>query len=95
MENVFQVVLYGIIALFVLGVIYTLGVTIVGGYVMPLALELNPNSTISITGESYTNIASNLWDGLRWGFYILIASILVYVGVKLFYQKEETSQYYG
>lgn len=95
MENIFQVVLYAIVALFVVMLIYGLGVTVLGGYVKPLVDELNPNSTVSITGSQYSDIAEKPWNGFKWAFYIIVSGILLFVGVKLFYQREETSQYYG
>ena len=91
-ESIFDIALYGLIALFVIIVIFMMGVNLVGGYLHPLIKSMNPNAS-SITAGEYSAKADNLYNGLKYALYILIGAIFALIIVKALYEKEETSVY--
>jgi len=97
MSDVFDIALTVLIAAFILGIIWVLGVNIIGENIYPMMTEFNvSNNTQGISSSQYTSILDKLKDGTYWFFYVIIAVPLVYIAVRLLYKREPTSVYdYG
>lgn len=91
MASVFDVVLYVLMSLFILGLIFMIGVFIVGANLVPIVDGLNPNNTKGISATQYQNMESRMWTGLTWFFYIILAVPFLYLFFKLLYEKEATA----
>jgi len=92
--NVFDIGLYVVISIFVIGIIYMLGTLMARGNIQPLieSDRLAPtNNTTGIQRTQYMNMSSHLSLGLQLAFYIMLATPFVYLVVKLLYEREETS----
>ena len=93
MANIFDVALSGLIAVFVIVVIYMTGVQITGGAIKPMIDDMNPNNTVGISGAQYTNASDDLWRCLKWTFYAIFGSLFLLIALKALYERESTSVY--
>lgn len=95
-ETILDLARYGLIAIFILVVIYIIGIVIVGGFLYPQFTALAPaNTTNGISPTTYLNIDDNLWWGLKTGLYILIGGVFVFILFKALYERETTSATWG
>lgn len=94
MDDVFGIILKGTSGLFVMGVLFYIGLGITG-QLAPMIISMNPNSSVGISNTTYIEKIEALGAGYDWSFYILIFGIFAFVAVKLLYDKESTSTYGG
>lgn len=93
--NIFNISERGLTELFIILVVFFMGITIVGGHLYPLIVSMNPNATIGVTGDVYLDKTDNFIFGLRLGILILVVALFLYVALKILYEKEGTSVYNG
>lgn len=94
MDDVFGIILRGTTGLFIMGVLFYIGLGITG-QLTPMIISMNPNSSVGISNTTYLQKIEALGAGYDWSFYILIFGIFLFVAVKLLYDKEHTSTYGG
>ena len=90
-EDVFTIVFYGLISLFVIVLIFFLGTNVILGHISPLVKHLAPSGNTGLGRDRYLGLVDLLSNGFNWIFYLFLAIPLFFIVVKLFYEKEETS----
>jgi hypothetical protein len=95
--NIFDTALAVIILLFIIVIIYFVGVGIISVNIYPLMYSLKPSLTNKgISQATYISKLDRLSLTLTISFVIFMATVFLFVVVKLFYEKEEFSVYgYG
>lgn len=82
------------ILVFTMGLIFVLGVLIVGAYMYPIISSAHfvpGNESKGMTAAQYHTNADFMYNGFSWAMYILLAIPFVYIVVKLLFEKEEVS----
>jgi len=90
--NIFWTAIFVIITVFVLGIIWMIGEDLVSARLYPLFYSFAPaDGAAGIPRTSYIARLDHIKLGMRIFFYILIAIPFIYLLIKYFYEKEETS----
>jgi len=82
------------ILVFTMGVIFVLGVLIVGAYMYPIISSTHfvpDDEAKGMTTAQYHTNADFLYNGFSWVMYIFLAIPFVYITIKLLYEKEEVT----
>lgn len=65
-------------------------------HVKPVVDDLKPdNASVGMSPESYESASSTFENTLKIIFYLAIAGLMVFVVIKILFEKETTSSYYG
>lgn len=93
-----EVVKTSLVGLFVLMIIILIGGSffVMVDHIKPVIDDLKPeNSSVGMSQESYETASSNFENTLKTIFFLAIAGLFVFVVVKILFEKETTSGYYG
>jgi len=96
MEDVFTIAIGTMILLLTIGIIFLISTNVIQGQISPMIKSMAPdNSTSGMSPSVYNNLVDKLTNGNAWMFYILLAIPFLYIAVKLLFERENTSVYYG
>ena len=96
MVDVFGVSYTGLVSIFVLGIIFLIGIMGIGDTMYPFIMDVAPdNSTKGISYNQYKETADWMRDGTTWAMAILWATPFLFLIIYLFFKKEYSSQYAG
>ena len=93
MANIFDIALTGLVAIFVLGILWIISANLIGEHIYPLMKSLNVSEDKGITNSQYHSLLDTLNSRSLWPIYILIGAVFVYILVRLFYKREHISAY--
>lgn len=93
MTDIFNVILTVIVSIFILSIIWMVGVYIVGGNIYPIVMKMNPitNTSQGITNTTYQRISNHLYTSMTWSFYIILATPFIFLIIYLLYRREQTT----
>lgn len=82
-----------IVSLFTLITIFILAINIIGVNLLPLIKGLDQSG--GIPSQQYNTSADRMWTGIKIFFYIILVIPVFFFGMKLLYEREETSVQVG
>jgi hypothetical protein len=96
-QSIFEIVIYGLVFLFILGFIWMIGNFMIGGFVEPIMKGMDPHNAAGqgIETTQYQTTADHLYIGFKYFFYIAVAGLIFALVMKAWFNSENVSQGYG